>query len=236
MNYFLDFWIWASPSIQSAQDTAIHWPVKNWIQRTKINTGKSVCQCLTRQRRRRDLIQSTVVFLSCTSYTWVCAFITRWTRKESTLTILLLLLWSFCGYVLSVFFISCPCSLSYYCTSSLSLPGQQTDSRPWNKLLLGSWVRPEGRWCGWWQPGGGEESISSRFGAKKNTTTAKKEEKKRWRRMQFNLMKSTTNFGFKEVKQYNSKSMRKDDSARPSSSSGPPGTGEENMGRNPQQK
>lgn len=120
MNYFLDFWIWASPSIQSLQDTAIHCPVKNRSQRTKINTGKSVCQCLTRERRR-DLIQSTVVFLSCSSYTWVCAFITRWTRKESTLTILLLLLWSFCGYVLSVFFISCPCSLSYYCTSSLSL-------------------------------------------------------------------------------------------------------------------
>lgn len=48
--------------------------------------------------------------------------------------------------------------------------------------------------------------------------------------MQFYLMKSTTNFGFKEVKQYNSKSMRKDASARPSSYSfGPPGTGE--MGR-----
>lgn len=38
--------------------------------------------------------------------------------------------------------------------------------------------------------------------------------------MQFYLMKSTTNFGFKEVKQYNSKSMRKDASARPSSSFG----------------
>lgn len=177
MNYFLDFWIWASPSIQSAQDTAIHCPAKSRNQRTRINTGKSVCQCLTRQRKRRDLIQSTVVCLSFALLLLESVLLLQGGRGKKVL-------WQFCyfccgrsvvmSYLSSYFLSMLFKSLLHF----ISLSTWPTDSRPWNKLLLRSWVRPGRRWCGWWQPGGGEESISSRFGAKKNTTTTKKEERR----------------------------------------------------------